>query len=157
MPVNPTKSAPEVPLISLVQSTPEEVLDALSTIGFIHLDLEGTGIAQADIDRAFEVSALLHSVPAPERAESLKDAMGNGYSGMKGSLDERATSTTDLKESFVWGRYQSTGAESETNQILPAAMQKYKQEIVNFDDKCFEASLRVLDVISQAFDVRSSP
>ena len=149
-------TAPEVPLISLVKSTPEEVLHALSTIGFIHLDLDGTGITQNDIDRAFELSALIHSVPTEERAGSLKDASGNGYFGMKGSLDERVSSKTDLKESFVWGRYKSAAGQTETNQALPTSIQQYRQEIVEFDNKCFEASLRVLDILSQAFDVRSN-
>ena len=153
MAVGSTTSTPEVPLISLVRSTPEEVLHALSTIGFIHLDLEGTGITQNDIDRAFELSTLIHSVPAEERANSQKDATGNGYFGMKGSLDERASSKTDLKESFVWGRYKSNAGESETTQALPSSIQKYKKEIAEFDNKCYEASLRVLDIISEAFDV----
>ena len=154
MAVGNTTSSPEVPLISLIRSTPEEVLYALSTIGFIHLELEGTGINQADVDRAFELSGLVHSVSTEERTESLKDATGNGYFGMKGSLDERASSKTDLKESFVWGRYKSSVGESETTQALPTSIQKYKQEIVEFDNKCYEASLRILDILSQAFDVR---
>ncbi|OAA59039.1 Oxoglutarate/iron-dependent oxygenase [Niveomyces insectorum RCEF 264] len=149
-------AAPEVPLISLVRSTPKEVLQALSTIGFIHLDLDGTGITQADVDRAFALSSLIHAVPADERTTCLKDAAGNGYFGMTGSLDERARSQTDRKESFVWGRGNSSGAaesETTTTQPLPDSVQNCRQELAEFDNKCFEASLRVLDVLSLAFDL----
>lgn len=143
---------PEIPLISLLHSKPEEVLQALSTVGFIHLDLEGTDITQADVDRAFELSALLHNVPQAERSGSLKDDRGNGYFGMKGSLDERATGT-DLKESFVWGRYMASAGEKATTQSLPKAMKEYQDEIIRFDQRCYEASLRVLDILSRAFDL----
>ncbi|VUC31080.1 unnamed protein product [Clonostachys rosea] len=145
-------SPPEILLISLVHSKPEEVLHALSTVGFIHHDLEGTDITQADVDRAFELSALLHNVPQAERLASLKDERGNGYFGMKGSLDERATGT-DLKESFVWGRYMSSAGEKATTQSLPKAVKEYQDEITGFDQKCYEASLRVLDILSRAFDL----
>ncbi|CAG9978665.1 unnamed protein product [Clonostachys byssicola] len=143
---------PEIPLISLIHSKPEEVLQALSTVGFIHLDLEGTGITQADVDRTFELSALLHNVPQTERSGSLKDERGNGYFGMKGSLDERATGT-DLKESFVWGRYLASAGEKALTQSLPKTMEEYRDEITRFDQRCYEASLRVLDILSRAFDL----
>jgi isopenicillin N synthase-like dioxygenase len=147
---------PEIPLISLVKSTPKEVLRALSTVGFIHLDLEGTGLTQNDINQAFKLSSLIHSVSIEERAGSMKDPSGNGYFSMKGSLDER-TSKTDFKESFVWGRFNSSTGETGTTQGLPSSIQKHRQEIVDFDNKCFEASLRVLDILSQALDVSHPP
>jgi isopenicillin N synthase-like dioxygenase len=146
----------EIPLISLINSTPEEVLHALSTVGFIHLELPGTGLTQYDIDRAFKLSEHIHSVPIEERISFREDTNGNGYVGMKGSLDERTTKT-DLKESYIWGRYKSNAGESGTSQGLPNSIQKYRQEIVDFDDKCFEAALRILDILSQAFGVRSPP
>lgn len=153
MAVTTMTAAPEVPLISLRRSTPEEILHALSTIGFIHLELDGTGISQHDVRRAFELSTLIHSVPEGERIGALKDASGNGYFGMKGSLDERNPSKVDLKESFVWGRYSSSSGQTETSQNLPVSIQKHKREIVDFDHKCFEASLRVLDSLSEALGV----
>jgi isopenicillin N synthase-like dioxygenase len=39
---------------------------------------------------------------------------------------------------------------------LPAEMEKYRGEIDGFRNKCYEASLRVLDVLGRAFDVRHS-
>ena len=146
-------SPPEIPLISLVESTPQEVLRALSTVGFIHLDLQGTGLTQSDVDRAFELNKIIHAVPVVERAGALNDANGNGYFGLKGSLDERV-SKPDLKESFFWGRFKSSAGESHTTQSLPTTIEQYKEEIVAFDNKCFEASLRILDILSQAFGVR---
>ncbi|KAH8647292.1 hypothetical protein BX600DRAFT_443497 [Xylariales sp. PMI_506] len=143
-------SPPEIPLISLLSSTPAEVLHALSTVGFIHLALEGTGLAQADVDRAFELSALIHSVPVEERAGFLKDERGNGYLGINGSLDER-TQKADLKESFIWGRFSSRAGETATTQRLPKNTEQYRQEIIDFDNKCFETSLKVLDILSLAF------
>ncbi|KAI1372061.1 hypothetical protein F4677DRAFT_463540 [Hypoxylon crocopeplum] len=145
-------SFPEIPLISLVKSTAEEVLQALSTVGFIHLELEGTGLAQVDIDRAFQLSALIHSMPVGERAGSMHDARGNGYIGMRGSLDERVTKK-DLKETYMWGRFDSNLDETETTQVLPPALQDHTQEIVDFDNKCFEASLKILDILSLAFNL----
>jgi isopenicillin N synthase-like dioxygenase len=147
------QSVPEIPLISLVTSTPEDVLRALSTVGFILLDVQGTGITQDDIDRAFELSSLIHSIPLEKMTACFTDHRGNGYLEMKGSLDERKTGRTDLRESFVWGRFKSTEGEYETTQALPSSIQMYKQEIVAFDEKCFEASLKVLDMLSRAFDV----
>lgn len=147
-------AAPEIPLISLSRSTPEEVLDALSTIGFIHLELDGTGITQSDIDRSFELSSLIYSVPSEERINCLKNARGNGYYGMKGTLDERNPSQTDLKENFGWGRFSTSHGEFGTTQPLPPSVERYREEIIAFDNKCFEASLRVLDILSRAFDVR---
>lgn len=144
---------PEIPVVSLVTSTPDDVLRALSTVGFILLEIEGTGITQVDIDRAFELSGLFHSVPVDERTPFLIDNRGNGYLGMKGSLDERKSGRTDLKESFVWGRFKATEDETGTTQVLPHCIQKHRQEIEAFDKKCFEASLRVLDILSCAFDV----
>ncbi|KFA52299.1 hypothetical protein S40293_00624 [Stachybotrys chartarum IBT 40293] len=146
-------AAPEIPLISLSRSTPEEVLDALSTIGFIHLELDGTGITQNDIDRSFELSSLIYSVPSEERINCLKDAKGNGYYGLKGTLDERNPSQTDLKENFGWGRFRTSDGECETTQPLPPSVERYREEIIAFDNKCFEASLRVLDILSRAFDL----
>jgi isopenicillin N synthase-like dioxygenase len=147
-----TSEIPEIPLISLVRSTPEQALRALSTVGFIHLDLQDTGIIQSDVDRAFELSNLLHSVPKVEKAGSIVDKRGNGYLSIKGSLDERK-SKPDLKESFIWGRYKSVSGEFETTQKLPMSLQKYREELIEFDRKCFEASLKVLDMLSKAFEV----
>lgn len=143
---------PEIPLISLVTSTPAEVLDALSTVGFIHLALDGTGLTQADVDRAFELSGLIHSVPSEDRAGFLKDAIGNGYLGMQGSLDERTTKT-DFKEAYIWGRFKATEGVTGTTQTLPPTIEQHRQEIAGFDDKCFEASLKILDILSLAFQV----
>ena len=151
-----SNTPPEVPLLSLIRSTPEDVLAALSTIGFIHLDLDGTGITQHEVDRAFQISTLIHNVPADKRAEHTKDARGNGYFPMKGSLDERSSST-DFKEAFVWGRFKSGAGEVKSVQTLPDAIGGFRTEIEDFDNKCFEASLRVLDMLSQALSVRNSP
>ena len=153
MPTNST-APPEVPLLSLIKSTPEDVLAALSTIGFIHLDLDGTGISQEEVDRAFQISNLIHSVPLDQRTDYTKDARGNGYFPMKGSLDERSSST-DFKESYVWGRFKASAEETKSQQVLPDAIGALRDEIEEFDNKCFEASLRVLDMLSQALSVRS--
>jgi isopenicillin N synthase-like dioxygenase len=146
-------SAPEVPLLSLIKSTPQDVLEALSTIGFIHLDLDGTGLTQEDVDRAFQLSRLLHGVPLEHRAGLGLDARGNGYMPMKGSLDERSSSV-DFKEGYVWGRFKSSSGETQTTQKLPDAVANLRHEIKEFDNRCFEASLRVLDMLSQALSVR---
>lgn len=121
----------EIPLISLITSTSKEVLHALSTVGFIHLELPGTGLTQDDIDRAFKFSERIDSVPDVERQRYMIDDQGNGYLGINGSLDER-TNKADLKESYIWGRYK--GDESGTTQKLPPSVQKYKQDIVEFDN-----------------------
>jgi isopenicillin N synthase-like dioxygenase len=142
----------EIPLISLVKSTPEEVLQALSTVGFIHMDLDETGLTQDDVNQAFEILGQIHSVPVDDRADCLLDDIGNGYLSMKGSLDER-TSKPDLKETFMWGRFNFNAGESQTSQNLPKSIVKYKEEIVAFDQKCFEASLKILDILSRAFEV----
>lgn len=147
-------TAPEIPLISLTHSTPEEVLKALSTVGFIHLDLEGTGIEQSDIDRAFELSELIHSVPPSERKAYWKNESGNGYLGQQNSLDERTTKP-DFKEQYTWGRFDASAGESASTQILPPSVQKFRAELVQFDIKCFETSMRVLDILSRAFKVRA--
>jgi isopenicillin N synthase-like dioxygenase len=146
-------SAPEVPLLSLIKSTPKDVLDALSTIGFIHLDLDGTGLTQEDVDRAFQLSKLIHNVPLEDRVDLKLDPRGNGYMPMKGSLDERSSSV-DFKEAYVWGRFKSSAGETQTIQKLPKVVADLRHEIEEFDNKCFEASLRVLDMLSQALSVR---
>jgi isopenicillin N synthase-like dioxygenase len=152
----PADALPEIPRISLSSSTPQEVLQALSTVGFIHLELDGTGIPQTDIDRAFELSRLIYSVPHEERQRFWQDGFGNGYFGMKNSLDERTTKA-DLKETFTWGRYEACEGQSETSQVLPPSIQHYRNEMIEFDGKCFEASLKVLDILSEAFEVRQLP
>jgi isopenicillin N synthase-like dioxygenase len=151
--VSAPQATPEVPLLSLIRSTPRQVLEALSTIGFIYLDLNGTGICQAEIGRAFEISKLIHDVPLENREGHIKDARGNGYLPMKGSLDERSE-RADFKESYVYGRFKSSAGELQTTQILPEAIADARPEIELFDEKCFEASLRVLDMLSQALSVR---
>ncbi|KIW08092.1 uncharacterized protein PV09_01030 [Verruconis gallopava] len=149
-------SIPEIPLISLVTSTPEDVLQALSTVGFIHLDLEGTVLRQEDVDRAFEISAIIHSIPMEDRRDSMLDARSNGYRGMIDSLDERSKKP-DWKESFGWGRFEAGAGESETTQVLPEALEIYKPEMASFSSKCFDTSLRVLDMLSKALNVLFHP
>lgn len=151
MAINPSPQM-EIPRISVLTSTPAEVFSALSTVGFIHLDLEGTGLSQKDVDRAFELSSLIHSMPRPERAPFTELANGNGYLKMRGSLDER-TSKTDLKEPYVWGVFDSGAGETATTQVLPPVVAGFRQEFADFDNKCFQATLKVLDLLSVAFGV----
>ncbi|KAF2658051.1 Clavaminate synthase-like protein, partial [Lophiostoma macrostomum CBS 122681] len=142
--------------ISLSSSTPRDVLQALSTVGFIHLELDGTNISQADVDRAFELSRLVYSVPHEQRQRFWKDKAGNGYFRLQNSLDERTTKP-DLKETFTWGRYQACQGQSATSQQLPSSIEHCRTEMIDFDEKCFEASLRVLDILSEAFEASQLP
>lgn len=148
-------SPPEIPLISLVKSTPADVLEALSTIGFLHLDLSGTGLSQDEVDRAFEISKTIHGVSLDQKESYGKDAWGNGYFPMKGSLDERSSST-DYKEAYVYGRFDSKAGQTKTVQIMPSSIDSLRSEVQEFYVKAFEASLRVLDMLSQALDVRTA-
>ncbi|KAF1969464.1 Clavaminate synthase-like protein, partial [Bimuria novae-zelandiae CBS 107.79] len=43
--------------------------------------------------------------------------------------------------------------ETETTQTLPPSVEKHRQDIVDFDNKCFEASMKVLDILSWAFNL----
>ena len=74
---------------------------------------------------------------------------------MRGSLDERSSST-DFKEAYVWGRFKSNLEKGEYTQAMPESTSGLRSKIEDFDDKCFEASLRVLDMLSQALNVRQA-
>lgn len=165
--------ASPIPLIDF--STPQtseqlagQVLDALASVGFLHV-AGLPGLDKETIANAFSivrcsmppVSSLLTSPsqhkdlydsPVAERLSCPHDfATRNGHQRFKDmSLGEKGGGA-DSKEAFVYGHH---GTElGETDQPLPPALERRRDEVQQFKETCHAAFCDLLDKISIAMKV----
>lgn len=147
-----------IPLISLSESSPADLLRALETTGFIHLSLsEHTPITPSDVHRAFELSDYYYTIPENERKKFPRDSDFNGLQALGESAlaaeRKEGQLNADWKEGFGYGRYDVNSGKLKSDQPLPEAMEDKREKLEEFWRGCYELMLRVLDMLSEAFEV----
>lgn len=146
-------SSLNIPLISLSKSVPADLLDAMATSGFLHLDLEGTNLSALDVQKAFDLSAYYYNIPEVERKRFPRDEDYNGLVALGNSAlaAEYGQSRADWKEGFGYGRF--SPPKTRSDQALPAQMDSKREELQWFWEQCYELMLRILDMLARAFQV----
>ncbi|KAK8869510.1 hypothetical protein IAR55_000075 [Kwoniella newhampshirensis] len=125
----------------------ETLLEALNTVGFLHVLNPGPGLTQKDVRGIFDVGSELFKLPLEEKeAVGFDVETGAGYTSMMGQTTGAKAHRFrgDLKESFSIG--------PTTSSSLPSSLpdESLIPKVEAFRQSCFSCGLRLLDLFTLA-------
>ncbi|ODV90050.1 hypothetical protein CANCADRAFT_99951 [Tortispora caseinolytica NRRL Y-17796] len=135
------------------QDTAEKLLKAAHTQGFIYLS--GTGLTQLDVNKAFDASRALFSLPDEEKSRYKITPANRGYSKMfMENLDPDVSKTGDPKEAWNIGAITKQEDGSYTaEQDMPKAAEQYYADISTFQQKCYDLMRKILLLLGMSLKI----
>lgn len=148
-----TSSGIQLPVIDISDMTPEvgkKLLQAAREYGFLYIDTNGTGFMERMVEREFELSRNFFALPEAEKEACRIDHSNRGWAGLQGEiLDPQRQRKGDFKEVFNIGELR----DGQPQQPMPKALEKYVDELVQFEARCRAVCNRILDLLALGLEV----
>ncbi|KAG0170877.1 hypothetical protein DFQ28_002171 [Apophysomyces sp. BC1034] len=127
------------------------VLEACKSIGFFYMI--NHGMAQVDIDRAFELAKLYFEEPVEEKEKYMITSDNHGYSSLYSeTLDPATQRQGDHKEGFNFRNF----VDGKSFAPLPPLFEEHKAFIESFSRTCHATATRVLEAFAIALEIPES-
>lgn len=149
-------AAIQLPIINISNPTSTvgtQMLEAAREFGFLYIDPKGTDFTEDLVNRQFELSRQLFSLPASDKEKCRINRSNRGWTGMGGeTLDPRTQRRGDLKEAFNMGEFINGRPE----QPLPDLLESNIQLLSQFETSCRKVSARILDLLGLGLQVEDA-
>ncbi|KAI5811089.1 hypothetical protein DFH27DRAFT_475060 [Peziza echinospora] len=140
-------SSPTIPVISIVEGSPEcaeQLVAAARDWGFLYVSA-GSSIPQPAIDRLFELSKKFFSSPVSEKELCAITSNNRGWSSMQAeTLDPQNQRKADFKEALNFGEF----VDGKAQQALPPALKDHEVELAEFNSLCHNLSMKLLKLFA---------
>ncbi|RVX65907.1 hypothetical protein B0A52_10214 [Exophiala mesophila] len=146
-------SAIQLPIIDITNPTTTvgaQMLKAAREFGFLYIDPKGTAFTEDLVNRQFELSRQLFSLPDSDKEKCRINRSNRGWTGMGGeTLDPRTQRRGDLKEAFNMGEFINGRPE----QPLPDLLERNIELLSEFEASCRKVAAQILDLLGLGLQI----